>query len=258
MWNLFDRNPTAINHALATDSDNNLNKKILETLTAAEKKVIKNLRTKPKPFYAHLNRKKLTKAAITSIKSANSSDILRDPDKIAEEFAEFFATTFVKEHQGPLPDFSLSEIPACIAPLVLSLDDVGKILQKINASKAYGPDGVHPHILRSLSEFPPFIKAICNLFNKCLASGKIPRVWKEALVVPLHKKKEKYFAKNYRPVSLTCIIVKTYERFLHKHILGQFLKHASCNQHGFLPKRSCISNLLDCIDTVTKYTDQGH
>ena len=53
-------------------------------------------------------------------------------------------------------------------------------------------------------------------------------------------------------------MVKKYERFLHKHILGQFLKHASYKQHGFLPKRSCISNLLDCIDTVTKYTDKGH
>ena len=59
-------------------------------------------------------------------------------------------------------------------------------------------------------------------------------------------------------VSLTCIIVKTYERFLHKHILGQFTKNVSRNQHGFLPKRSCISNLLDCIDTVTKCIDQGH
>ena len=84
MWNLFDINPTAINHALANDSDINLNRKILETLTATEKKVIKNLRTQPKPFYAHLNRKKLTKAAITSIKSVTSSEILRDPDRIAE------------------------------------------------------------------------------------------------------------------------------------------------------------------------------
>ena len=68
MWNLFDINPTAINHALANDSDINLNRKILEKLTPAEKKVIKNLRTEPKLFYAHLNWKKLTKAAIISIK----------------------------------------------------------------------------------------------------------------------------------------------------------------------------------------------
>ena len=109
MWNLFDRNPTAINRALANNSNINLNRKILETLTAAEKKVIKNLRTEPKPFYAHLNRKKLTKAAITSIKSVKSEKILRDPDRIAEEFAEFFATTFVQEDKGPLPAFNISK-----------------------------------------------------------------------------------------------------------------------------------------------------
>ena len=116
IWNLFDRNPTAINHALANDSDINLNRKILETLTAAEKKVIKNLRTEPKPFYAHLNRKKLTKAAINSIKSAKSAKILRDPDRIAEEFAEFLlqhlykkikarsqTSTFRKKYKTSLP-----------------------------------------------------------------------------------------------------------------------------------------------------------
>ena len=56
--NFFETVPTAINLAIAEHADAKLARIIFEDLTATEKKVIKNLRTVPKPFYAHLNRKK--------------------------------------------------------------------------------------------------------------------------------------------------------------------------------------------------------
>jgi hypothetical protein len=149
MWKIFNTIPTAINFSIAKHADAKLARIIFEDLTATEKKVIKNLRTVPKPFYAHLNRKKLTKASITSIKTKDK--ILRYPEDIAEEFAGFFATTFTQESDGPLPPFSLPKKIEPIPPLTLSVEEVGKILQKINPSKAYGPDNIHPYILRSLS-----------------------------------------------------------------------------------------------------------
>ena len=82
MWKFFDMAPTAINLAIAKHADAKLARIIFEDLTATNKKVTKNLRTVPKPFYAHLNRKKLTKASITSIKTKDK--ILRDPGDIAE------------------------------------------------------------------------------------------------------------------------------------------------------------------------------
>ena len=39
--------------------------------------------------------------------------------------------------------------------------------------------------------------------------------WISANVVPVHKKGDKQLPNNYRPISLTCIIVKTMERIIH-------------------------------------------
>ena len=77
---------------------------------------------------------------MTSIQSASTDDILRDPGNISEEFVEFFATTFVQENDGPLSDFKTPKKIDDISHLKLKLEDFRKILQTINESKEYGPD----------------------------------------------------------------------------------------------------------------------
>ncbi|GFS58982.1 putative RNA-directed DNA polymerase from transposon BS [Trichonephila clavipes] len=50
---------------------------------------------------------------------------------------------------------------------------------------------------------------ICNLSWK---TGKLPRQWKSAIVIPIHKpNKNAGLTKSYRPISLTCITCKLME-----------------------------------------------
>ena len=56
-------------------------------------------------------------------------------------------------------------------------------------------------------------------------------------------------AVNYRPISLTSIVVKTLERMVHKHIMN-FLSELRLlceNQHGFRRFRSCLTQLLQLV-----------
>jgi hypothetical protein len=46
---------------------------------------------------------------------------------------------------------------------------------------------------------------ILFIFNTSLSRGAVPTDWRQANVIPIFKKGEKYLASNYRPVSLTCI-----------------------------------------------------
>ena len=67
-------------------------------------------------------------------------------------------------------------------------------------------------------------------------------------------------AANYRPISLTSHIGKLLERKIRDHILRhldnkQLIKPS---QHGFLPGRSYLSNLLEFLERVTDDTDRGH
>ena len=53
---------------------------------------------------------------------------------------------------------------------------------------------------------------------------------------------------NYRPVSLTCILCKVYEKILRDEILYFVESKISPDQHGFVKGKSCLSNLLDDDD----------
>ena len=59
-------------------------------------------------------------------------------------------------------------------------------------------------------------------------------------------------AANYRPISLTCILAKIYEKFIRSHLLDYVSPHINYNQHGFLKGKSCLSNLLECIDRINE------
>ena len=44
-----------------------------------------------------------------------------------------------------------------------------------------------------------------HLFQQSIDTGEIPKEWSLANICPLFKKGDRSLARNYRPVSLTCI-----------------------------------------------------
>ena len=81
----------------------------------------------------------------------------------------------------------------------------------------------------------------------------IPEIWKTAYVTPIHKKGIKTDAKNYRPISLTSVISKMYERIVGERILDDIgHKISPTKQHGFVANKSCLSNLLETADYINK------
>ena len=64
--------------------------------------------------------------------------------------------------------------------------------------------------------------------------------------VPILKKGNRGLAKNYRPVSLTCITCKLFEHIVSRHILDHVEDHKILInlQHGFRSGRSCETQLI--------------
>ena len=46
------------------------------------------------------------------------------------------------------------------------------------------------------------VEPMCQIFEKCLATGKYPSIWKKANVIPIDKKESRQSKKNYRPISI--------------------------------------------------------
>ena len=97
------------------------------------------------------------------------------------------------------------------------------------------------------------------IYEKTLSSGIVPKDWKEAIVTPIFKKGTKGEAGNYRPVSLTSIPCKIFESIMKDDIMShlQENKLIKDSQHGFMPGRSCSTNLIVFQDKLTKIIDQG-
>ena len=118
----------------------------------------------------------------------------------------------------------------------------------IDPSKSGGPDNITAAVLKNLAN--ELAEPVTELFNRSMTKGKLPAVWKEANVVPLFKKGEKFKTNNYRPVSLTCILCKIMESIIRDNTITYMEEqnYLSNYQHGFISKRSCTTNLLATID----------
>ena len=83
--------------------------------------------------------------------------------------------------------------------------------------------------------------------------------WRQANVVPVFKKGEKYNAANYRPLSLTCICCKTLEHIIvsniNKHLAFESIL-ADC-QHGFRSQRSCEPQLVQFYHYLVSNLDRA-
>ncbi|XP_063876903.1 uncharacterized protein LOC135109454 [Scylla paramamosain] len=55
---------------------------------------------------------------------------------------------------------------------------------------------------------------LTTVFTSCLREKKWPTVWKEARVVPVHKKNSRSEPNNYRPISLLSVMGKLLEKIV--------------------------------------------
>ena len=138
-----------------------------------------------------------------------------------------------------------------MADITIGAAEVQRKLQYLRTDKAPGADLVHPRLLKELAVQVAYPLAI--IFQQSIDQSRVPQQWRTANVIPIFKKGSKRHAANYRPISLTTHIGKLLERIIRDHIMRhldnkQLIKPS---QHGFLPGRSCQSNLLEFLERVT-------
>ena len=120
-------------------------------------------------------------------------------------------------------------------------------LNNLDTSKAYGPDGIPPRLLKEYSK--EISSSLCSLFK----TGRVPREWKKANVIPIHKKDCVEPVTNYRPISLLPVVSKVLERCVFNNIYP-FINNV---QHGFLRNRSCVKQLLGVLHDIGKSLDNN-
>ena len=125
-----------------------------------------------------------------------------------------------------------------------------RLLNGINVNKASGPDDILGIVLKNCSNHLAYPLSL--VFKLIYNTGTITSQWKLSNVVPIHKKGDDKDVTNYRPISLLCTVSKILERIMHDEIISRTLHLIDKRQHGFLPRKSCATNLLCLIDDVAQ------
>ena len=257
-WNSFIESPTKENYSYAFIKDKLYSDEEFRLKSNYEKKLTNNLKTNCKGFYSYLRNKRQLKTGVPTLERDDGSRTSR-PAESAEALAEAFSSVFVREPED-LPSVERPEFKSeadILGDVDISFDRVQHELKSLDCFKSYGPDGVHPKLLKSLSDDSSFVNAVVKLFRKCTDTGKLPQVWKSANLSALFKSGSKTDPLNYRPVSFTCILCKVYEKILRDEILYFVESKISPDQHGFVKGKSCLSNLLETMDSVMELIEEG-
>ena len=208
-----------------------------------------------KHFWKYLRVQKQEDFGISALKS--NGKMFTDRKSISEILNTQFKSVFTKKTSSKIPELPGVTFPS-IKDLKITEFGVFKLLDKIDVSKASGPDCIPGRILQNLArELAPVLHFI---FEQSLNTGDLPAEWTLANVAPIFKKGSKLQAVNYRPVSLTCISCKLFEHIVCKHILGHLEDHEILTdlQHGFRSGRSCETQLITTFhDIASAYNKKG-
>ena len=191
----------------------------------------------PMRLHAYIRSKQQNHELIRAIETADGSTTT-DQDVICRTLNEYFQSVFAVEPDDPLPVFQRRIESVCaVNENIFTVEKVMLRLSELMVTKAKGVDGFHPRILNKCAAVLAI--PITQIFRLSVAAGIVPDLWKQANVTPIFKKGSKLKASNYRPVSLTSVLCKICEKFIHEQIMcfcttNNLITKA---QHGFVRKK---------------------
>ena len=170
-----------------------------------------------------------------------------DDNEKAQLFNAYFASVFTKD-DGRLPVFTRRvEAGEGIYNVLFPPELVAKKLQQLPNKFSRAPDGIPAYYLKQVA--PVIAVPLSRLFELSMESGRLPGIWKDAIVVPVFKKGVSCQRANYRPVSLTCICCKVMESIISDSFLVYLRRNnlITDEQFGFLSRRSVGLQLLSAL-----------
>jgi len=205
-------------------------------------------------FYGYVKSQTSVRNCIPCLKRNDGSLAFTDYEKSCE-FMEYFASVFVTDN-GVLPDFTVT-CSDNLNNFSCSERDIVKVVRKLKSTSSPGPDGINAFFLKKI--LAVIVNPLCKVFNVSLDHGMLPKDWKTAHIIPVFKKGDAQKASQYRPISLTSVICKILERVVREKLLDYALKNniVPKEQHGFLPKKSTVTNLLECLNDWSQSFDKS-
>ena len=255
LWRLFRRDPSVINKANYKGQAALCKKLILDYERSRELSVIN--KSNLGSFYRFVNKKLTCKSGVGPLRLDSNTIITNDEEK-ANLLNSYFSSVFTVD-DGMLPPF-VSRVPNDVSLKIIHFTpgSIVKAIKCCKGSRSLDPDGYSNFVIKQL--LPSLVSPLCVLFNHVFNAGCLPSAWKTANITPIFKKGVSSSVSNYRPISLTSVFCKLFERIVKEQMLKYLLdnKLISKHQHGFLAMHSTSSQLLEAVNDWTISIKNSH
>ncbi len=138
-----------------------------------------------------------------------------------------------------------------VSPLMLSVADVTRSFKRVNIHKAVGPDGIPGRVLKACAF--QLAAVFTDIFNLSLSLSVVPSCFKKSTIVPIPKKNKITCLNDWRPVALTPIFSKCFEKLVREHICSVLPASLDPLQFAYHSNRS-----TDDAIAVTLHTALSH
>ncbi|KAI4903013.1 hypothetical protein NFI96_007809, partial [Prochilodus magdalenae] len=167
------------------------------------------------------------------------------PDALNHFYARFEAQNGVAARKTtPPPDDQV---------LCLTAADVRKTLRRVNPRKAAGPDNIPARVLRECAD--QLTDVFTDIFNISLSSATVPTCLKATTIIPVPKKSSVSCLNDYRPIALTPIIMKCFERLVLRHIKTLLPPSLDPQQFAYRPNRSTDDAISTTLHLALTHLD---
>ncbi|EYC39859.1 hypothetical protein Y032_0638g971 [Ancylostoma ceylanicum] len=97
-----------------------------------------------------------------------------------------------------------------------------------------------------------------HIFNLSYMRSEVPERWKRSFITPIPKKPPLSNPNNYRPVSITSIFARLFEKIMKRHIVEHLTEQQIIpkSQHGFWKGKSIETALLESTNDWTQALDE--
>ncbi len=154
-------------------------------------------------------------------------------------------------HTESVPTAAAEEV----SPLSLSVADVTRSFKRVNIRKAVGPDGIPGRVLKACAF--QLAGVYTDIFSLSLSLSVVPACFKKSTMgtMPIPKKNKITFLNDWRPVALTPIFSKCFEKLVRDYICSVLPASLDPLQFAYRSNRSTDDAIAFTLHTALSHLE---
>ncbi|KAK1793021.1 hypothetical protein P4O66_001729 [Electrophorus voltai] len=140
-------------------------------------------------------------------------------------------------------------------PFIITESDLRRVFKRVNTRKAVGPDGICGRALKACAD--QLAPVFTDIFNLSLTLDIVPSSFKRSTIIPVPKKPRSSDLNDYRPVALTSVVMKCFEKLVRDFITSSLPASMDPLQFAYRHNRSTDDAIAHLLHTTLTHLDNG-